>query len=227
MIVRGAISFFAEHGFEGQTRELANRLGITQPLLYRYFPNKAALIERVYSEVFLNRWNPQWQAWITDRSRPLPERLTCFYQDYARLSLSQEWVRLFIYAGLKRLDIAKRYIEMVFQRVYTTVIGEIRWAHGGPPLATAPMTDAELEHLWMLHGSIVYLGIRRWIYGQPIPQDHDRSVAIRVATYLEGAAAAMRAGAPSADSRSQMAKAMIQGHDPDAGASMAPLLLQD
>ncbi len=55
MIVREAVSFFAEHGFEGQTRELARRLGITQPLLYRYFPDKAALIDRVYREVFLDR----------------------------------------------------------------------------------------------------------------------------------------------------------------------------
>ena len=36
-IVDGAIRFFAEVGFEGQTRELAKRLGITIPpsILYR------------------------------------------------------------------------------------------------------------------------------------------------------------------------------------------------
>ena len=42
-IVAEAVRFFAETGFEGQTRELAARLGITQPLLYRYFPTKEAL----------------------------------------------------------------------------------------------------------------------------------------------------------------------------------------
>ena len=39
-IVRGAISFFAQVGFEGGTRELAERLGVTQPLLYRVFPEQ-------------------------------------------------------------------------------------------------------------------------------------------------------------------------------------------
>ena len=31
VILESAIRFFAEHGFEGQTRELAKRIGITQP----------------------------------------------------------------------------------------------------------------------------------------------------------------------------------------------------
>ena len=53
LIVDEAVKFFAEVGFEGQTRALAQRLGVTQPLLYRYFPDKEALIDRVYREVFL------------------------------------------------------------------------------------------------------------------------------------------------------------------------------
>ena len=48
LIIDGAIQFFADVGFAGQTRELAQRLGITQPLLYRYFPTKQDLIEKVY-----------------------------------------------------------------------------------------------------------------------------------------------------------------------------------
>ena len=40
-IVEGAVAYFAEVGLDGQTRELARRLGITQPLLFRYFPTKA------------------------------------------------------------------------------------------------------------------------------------------------------------------------------------------
>ena len=47
MIVEEAIRFFAEAGFAGQTRELARRLDVTQPLLFQYFPTKDDLIERV------------------------------------------------------------------------------------------------------------------------------------------------------------------------------------
>jgi len=188
MIVQGAVRFFAEQGFEGQTRELARRLGITQPLLYRYFPDKAALIDRVYREVFLDRWNPQWPAWIADPSRPLSERLIRFYQDYARVILNYEWVRLFMYSGLRGVEnITKRYAEVVFTRIYPSVIGEVRAARGHPLLAEVPMTDAETEHLWALHAAIFYLGIRRWILGLPFPADQNAAVAALVVAFLDGA----------------------------------------
>jgi AcrR family transcriptional regulator len=54
-IVDGAIQFFAEVGFDGGLRELAQRLGITHQNLFRYFPAKDALIDRVYKDVYLSR----------------------------------------------------------------------------------------------------------------------------------------------------------------------------
>src|SRR3546814_15874232 len=45
LIVEGAVQFFAEVGFGGDTRELAKRLNITHPLLFRYFASQNALIE--------------------------------------------------------------------------------------------------------------------------------------------------------------------------------------
>ncbi len=39
--------FFADEGFNGDTRELARRLGVAQPLLYRDFPSKDDLIKEV------------------------------------------------------------------------------------------------------------------------------------------------------------------------------------
>ena len=49
--VTRAVEFFAEEGFESSTRGLAKRLGVTQPLLYRYFPSKEDLIQEVYETV--------------------------------------------------------------------------------------------------------------------------------------------------------------------------------
>src|SRR5690606_19206992 len=40
VILDTAIRFFAEQGFEGQTRELAKRIGITHSAIYRHFPSK-------------------------------------------------------------------------------------------------------------------------------------------------------------------------------------------
>ncbi|MBV8472294.1 MAG: helix-turn-helix transcriptional regulator, partial [Hyphomicrobiales bacterium] len=71
VILAEAIRFFAEHGFDGQTRELAKRIGIAHSALYRHFPSKEALIERVYEQVYVSRWKPEWEGLLTDRSRPL------------------------------------------------------------------------------------------------------------------------------------------------------------
>ena len=46
MILARAIDFFAEYGLTAQTRALAAACGVAQRLLYRYFPSKAALLER-------------------------------------------------------------------------------------------------------------------------------------------------------------------------------------
>src|SRR3546814_9180547 len=101
LIVEGAVQFFAEVGFGGDTRELAKRLNITHPLLFRYFASKNALIERVYQEVLIGRWNPYWEIVISNRNVPLRERLVNVYQALAQTVLNYDWVRLFMFAGLK------------------------------------------------------------------------------------------------------------------------------
>jgi AcrR family transcriptional regulator len=67
-IVLKAIDHFPMHGFSGSTREPGRQLGVTQPLLYRYFPSKEALSDRVYDEVY--QWDTRWENLIKDRSVP-------------------------------------------------------------------------------------------------------------------------------------------------------------
>ena len=59
--VAKATEFFSEEGFGGGTRALARRLGVTQPLLYRYFPSKDDLIREVYRTVYLEPLDAGWE----------------------------------------------------------------------------------------------------------------------------------------------------------------------
>lgn len=97
LIVKEAVNFFAEHGLEGKTRDLAAQIGITQPLLYRYFPSKESLIERVYQEVYVSRWNPEWETLISNREIDFLDRMVRFYQEYADKIYDYAWVRIFIF----------------------------------------------------------------------------------------------------------------------------------
>ncbi|HEY4441036.1 MAG TPA: TetR/AcrR family transcriptional regulator [Candidatus Elarobacter sp.] len=201
LIARGAVAYFCEVGFDGQTRELAKRLGITQPLLYRYFPNKEALIDRVYQEVYLNRWDPHWEELLDDRSRPVRERVIALYRDYSKAMLTYEWIRIFMFAGLRGTNLNSRYLTLVRDRIYTRVIRELRREHGLPTPSQMPITELEFELVWGLHASIFYIGIRKWIYGLEIPEDVEEIVTGLTAAFLDGVPAVMKQIASKAKPR--------------------------
>ncbi|CAA7616232.1 TetR/AcrR family transcriptional regulator [Magnetospirillum sp. SS-4] len=191
LIVAEAIRFFAEVGFEGQTRALAQRLGVTQPLLYRYFPDKDALIDRVYREVFLGGWDAGWDVALTDRSVPLVERVVEFYRSYTKANFSFERVRLFMFAGLKDESIANRYMLHVRQHLFEPLCREIR-AEAGVP-SDSPVSPLEIELVAGLHGAIGYVGLRRWVYQTQTPEDMETVISQLVRSYLAGIPAAFRA----------------------------------
>ena len=191
LIVDEAIRFFADVGFEGQTRALADRLGVTQPLLYRYFPDKEALIERVYQEVLLGGWDSGWTASLADRSRPLVDRMIDFYRGYTRANFDYARVRLFLFAGLKDERVAKHYLGFMRENLFIPVAREVR-ATAGLPTDT-PITDAEIECIAGLHGAIAYVGLRRWVFHAPVLEDMDTVVVALATTFVQGAGAAFTA----------------------------------
>ena len=185
-ILQAAISFFARHGFDASTRDLAKELGVTQPLLYRYFPTKEALVDRVYDEVFMRRWNPEWEEWLADRSVSLPDRLKRYLCDYARYVLRNEWVRIFIYAGLSRAGINQKYLARLRERHFLVIARELRHAYDIPEPADAAAEEEEVELVWAMHSSVFYIGVRKWIYQQPIPKNLEEQIGLRVDSFLLG-----------------------------------------
>ncbi|MEP9353756.1 TetR/AcrR family transcriptional regulator [Xanthobacter sp. KR7-65] len=187
-IIEEAVRFFAEHGFEGQTRELAKRMGITHSAIYRYMPSKEALIERVYEHVYLSRWKADWAELITDRSRPLEERLTQFYLEYVDRVFDYHWVRIFAFSGLKSFDITSRYLTIVRDQIILPACAELRAELKLPPPAQVAVSEREAELFWGLHGRIFYLAIRRYVYGTVTPENLDPIVRDAVRAFRAGVA---------------------------------------
>jgi AcrR family transcriptional regulator len=178
VILESAIGFFAEHGFEGQTRELAKRIGITHSAIYRHFPSKEALIERVYEHVYLGGWQKHWAGLIVDRTHPLEARLTQFYCEYADRIFSFEWVRIFVFSGLKSFDINQRYLTIVMETIGRPALLEMRRELGLALPSELPVTMREQELFWGLHGRIFYIALRKYVYGTAVPDGADRHVVI-------------------------------------------------
>lgn len=192
-ILEGAIAYFAEVGLDGQTRELARRLGITQPLLFRYFPTKQHLIERIYEEVYLKRWKAEWEAIIADASRPTIERFRRFELDYQRTIDDYAWLRIFVSAGLKGYGLPQRYLGMVRERIFAPLLAAMRAEYRLPPPETQPLSPAEFELLFGIHGALVYVGLRTQVYGADAPADHDALREALLDSSLPGLGEAFRA----------------------------------
>lgn len=189
LIVDGAVRFFAEVGFGGDTRELAKRLGVTQSLLYKYFPNKDALINRVFEVVYMGRWNPFWETSIQDRSVPLQERLTRMYIEYCKTALTRDWVRIFMFSGLRGEDINRKYLAILRKRILEPLATELRHEFGLPGISEVPLSSKEVELVWSINARVFYFGQRQWIFDVPVEDPIDELVAMTIEHFLLGARA--------------------------------------
>jgi AcrR family transcriptional regulator len=187
LIVDGAIRFFAEVGFGGQTRELARQLGMSQSLLFKYFPTKGDLIDRVYQEVYLSRWSPYWEVLLDNKEIPLRQRLLKFYSEYARRIMDYHWIRIFLYAGLLGSEINKNYLDLLKSRIIYKICHAVRDEAGLPNLTDNELSERHLQLVWALQGSILYLAIQRHIYRNLSGEGIDDIIEDRVDAFLKGA----------------------------------------
>jgi AcrR family transcriptional regulator len=186
-IVQAAIRFFADNGFSGTARDLAARIGVVHGLLYRYFPTKEALLERVYQEVFEGRWNSDWLHVLSDRSQPLRTRLVRVYGEYAQVILTYEWLRIFLLSGLGGLSITDRYRAFITEHLYPVVISELRFALGLRGGSERSLSETEEDLMYCLHGSILFMGIRKWVHRLPVREDVTPNIERLVDIFLAGA----------------------------------------
>ena len=183
-ILEEAVSFFAEKGISGKTRELAARLGITQPLLYRYFPTKRDLIEGVFEKVYLHNLNPEWLKTITDRDRTLQDRLCEFYRSYSAATYRYDWIRVYMFSALMGEEMNRRYTKLIEKEILTPICVELR-EHCGMP-SHKRVSQAELDHIWVLHGGLFYFAIRKHIYHGRVSKNFPAVVERAVNAMLEG-----------------------------------------
>ncbi len=192
-IIEAAIGYFSEVGFDGATRALAERLGVTQPLIYRYFPSKDELIKAVYEEVYTGRWREEWLDLLGQRDRPLRDRLIAFYERYTAVIFQREWMRIYLFSGLRGLDINRWWIAFLEDHVLVRVCTELRHDLGLPPTEVVPVTAAELERYWLFHGGIFYFGMRDNVYHVTPRVDLRTFIELSIDSFLDGYPAAVTA----------------------------------
>ena len=182
-ILSQAAGFFSEYGLTAQTRALADVCGISQRLLYRFFPTKSALIEEVYKAEIAGPFKAVWFADLSNRSRPVETRLNDFYIEYYDQVLTQRWLRLFLYASLADLGMAPAYISAIITHMLEVIVQE-----SALELGLALPEDKALCHElgWALHGAVSHLAIRRRIYSNTNPPSAAEVIPMYVRVFLSG-----------------------------------------
>ena len=201
MILDAAIDFFAEEGFRAETRGLADRIGVSQSLIYRYFGSKENLIERVYEKTFLSRWNPDWEEGLADRSRPLRERLKDFLISYLVAVDDRKWIRVAMHSSLEGSDLTKRYIQGPVTRLLGKIALELRV--GKEAAQSQDLSPMEIELAWHLHSTVIYYLIRKHIHGTGVSLQKEEIAEMIVNNFLDGIGTGTKLSSKGAASHSR------------------------
>jgi AcrR family transcriptional regulator len=184
-LLDAALELFSEKGMGITIQALADRVNVTQPLVHRYFRTRADLIAGIRDKIQNAHWDPAWRAVLTDRSRPLADRIPDFYACYLPHIYSAQWYRGFWYAALADPTFAQEFLARVTDELLLSIIGEARFEFGFPDLASAPATPREIELVWGMHSSHIFLGIRRYVYCTIVSPDLQTNVRDQMRAYLK------------------------------------------
>lgn len=183
LVLSQAADFFSEYGLTGQTRSLAAACGVSQRLLYRLFPNKAALLDEVYNHAILGPFKSAWFELLADRRKEVEQRLNQFYGDYYENILTRKWLRLFLYSSLAEGQMASNYIGAIIMRLLETIVEEVAHEQN----LALPSDKAVIHEVgWTLHGAISHFAIRRHLYDASQTVVPETVIAMHIHTFLSG-----------------------------------------
>jgi hypothetical protein len=97
---------------------------------------------------------------------------------------TRKWLRIYLYSGLKGLDINRWYVGVVRDKILTRIIRECRYEAGLP--AQGKPTASELEMAWVFHSGIFYYGVRKYIYESPVLEDKEQMISDALDVFLAG-----------------------------------------
>lgn len=183
LILDRAADYLSENGFPVRTRKLAAAAGISQRLIYYFFPNKSALIDEIYNSAIQGPFKAIWFVELTDRSKPVAERLRAFYRDYFDTLLTRRWTRLLLYSSFSAQNMAPRYISGIILRLLETIVEEVAAERG---VSVPPEKPVVHEIGWILHGAVSHLAIRRHLFHANLTVPVDLVLDAQIDSFLAG-----------------------------------------
>ena len=189
-LVAAATSLFAARGFRGTTtKEIAKAAGVSEALLFKYFPTKQAL----YAAILAEKADLSALVEAVDevaRKRD-DERVFSLIASYRiRPGADPTMLRLLLFSGLEGHELA----DMVFSKQHRVINdylgGYIRTRiHEGAFRRVDPLLAARA-----FIGMVVHHRLLHEIYGLPMHRSHEDTVAAYVEMFLTGLAKERKRG---------------------------------
>jgi AcrR family transcriptional regulator len=183
-LLDAALDLFSEKGMGITVQELADRVNVTQPLVHRYFPAKTDLLAAIFDTLQNAHWDAGWTETLTDPTRPLEDRIVAFYGSYLPHIFHDHWYRGFLFAALEDPVFAQFYLARINDALLLPIISGVRAHFGFPGVAEVPFFDREVELVWGMHSTLVYVGIRRYVYHTQAAVDLEATVRDQMRAYL-------------------------------------------
>lgn len=185
-IVDAAAQLFSERGFRGvTTRELAQSVGVTEPVLYEHFQTKRDLYAAIIDGASRDSFE---QARETLRQSALADEPAAFFTTLATLMVENvgrnpSYLRLVLFSALEKHELAQLCFERHAQSIYSIVIEYLkkRMTSGAirriDPVIAARLFIGAIHHYCIFE---LHFGFRI------VRASKKRAIATMVDTFLHG-----------------------------------------
>jgi AcrR family transcriptional regulator len=181
-LIAAAASLFAAKGFKGTTtREIAKATGVSEALLFKYFPTKRALYAAILAEKA--QYSVLREAVEEAARKQDDERLFTLLASYRiRKGADPTMLRLLLFSALEGHEMSEMFFRQQYRVFYDLLAGYIqRRIDDGvfrpvDPLLTARAFFGVIVHHRLLHD----------IFGLPMHRTHEDTVREYVSLFLGG-----------------------------------------
>lgn len=181
-LIAAATSLFAARGFRGtRTKEISKAAGVSEALLFKYFPTKRAL----YAAILAEKANLSALVGAIDdvaRKRD-DQRLFSLIASYRiRPGADPTMLRLLLFSGLEGHELADMFFSKQHRVINDYLAGYIKTRiQEGAFRPVDPLLAARA-----FIGIVVHHRLLHEIYRQPMHRSHEETVATYVELFLTG-----------------------------------------
>lgn len=181
-LIAAAASLFAAKGFKGTTtKEIAKATGVSEALLFKYFPTKRALYAAILAEKV--QYSGLREAVEEAAKKQDDERLFTLLAGYRiRQGADPTLLRLLLFSALEGHEMSEMFFRQQYRVFYDLLAGYIRRRiDDGAFRPVDPLLAARA-----FFGVIVHHRLLHDIFGLPMHRTHEDTVSEYVSIFLGG-----------------------------------------